>query len=190
MFNRTTATKYFAPSLSRAKPKGRQACPEPFLCQDKLRRRDRKDKYFPVSPNLASLLRQRTDQPQAEPLQLAPWNTDSTKVELFARSAIPQGSPSGVLISTQPEYDPQGVLQGGSHRLSDFLNPNSTEVFIYVWLDIYPPSQKSTGVNPWMNARRLSSVTLAKEDTLWRVAPDEVCGRCHWHMPMGLHDLP
>ncbi len=42
-------------------------------------------------------------------VSFAPWNTDSTKIELFARSAIPQGSPRGVLISTQAEYDPQGV---------------------------------------------------------------------------------
>jgi len=28
------------------------------------------------------------------PLRLAPWNTDSTKIELFARSAIPQGESS------------------------------------------------------------------------------------------------
>ncbi len=26
-------------------------------------------------------------------LRLAPWNTDSTKIEMFARSAIPQGEP-------------------------------------------------------------------------------------------------
>ncbi len=41
----------------------------------------------------------------------APWNTDSTKIVLFSRSAIPQGE---------------------SHYLSDFLNPNSTENFKYV----------------------------------------------------------
>ena len=98
MFNRTTSTKFFAP-----------------------RRQDRKEKYFPISPNLACFA----------PLRLAPWNilstealsfhsrhyftgrvpwyTDSTKIELFARSAIPQGSPCGVLISTQAEYHPQGV---------------------------------------------------------------------------------
>ncbi len=36
-----------------------------------------------------------------------------------------------------------------------------------------PPSQKATDINPWMNARRVSFVALAKEDTLRRVAPDE-----------------
>ena len=49
-------------------------------------RQDRKEKNFPISPNLASFA----------PLQLAPWNTDSTKIELVARSAIPQGSPRGI----------------------------------------------------------------------------------------------
>jgi hypothetical protein len=107
MFIRTTSTKFFAP-----------------------RRQDRKEKYFPISPNLASFA----------PLRLAPWNilstealsfhsrhyftgrvpwnTDSTKIELFTRNAIPQGSPRGVLTSTQAEYDPQGVtpLRGISPR--------------------------------------------------------------------------
>ena len=51
-----------------------------------------------LSPNLASF---------------APWNTDSTKVELFARSAIPPGE--SLFIRS--------------------LNPNSTENFKYVWFD-------------------------------------------------------
>jgi len=38
-------------------------------------------KEFLFSPNLASFAA----------LQLAPWNTDSTKVNLFAPSSIPQG---------------------------------------------------------------------------------------------------
>jgi hypothetical protein len=41
---------------------------------------------------------------------------------------------------------------------------------------VYPPSQKATGVNPWMNARWVPSVALAKEGTLRRVPPDEECG--------------
>jgi hypothetical protein len=40
----------------------------------------------------------------------------------------------------------------------------------------YPPSQKATGVNPWMNARWVPSVALAKEGTLRRVPPHEACG--------------
>ncbi len=28
-------------------------------------------------------------------------------------------------------------------------------------VEVYPPSQKATGVNPWMNASRVSSVALA-----------------------------
>ena len=44
-----------------------------------------------------------------------------------------------------------------------------TEIF-------YPPSQKATGVNPWLNARWVPSVALAKEGTLRRVPPDEACG--------------
>jgi hypothetical protein len=38
-----------------------------------------------------------------------------------------------------------------------------------------------------MNARMVSSVALAEEDTLRRVAPDEACGGCHGRMPVGLH---
>ncbi len=56
-------------------------------------------------------------------------------------------------------------------------------------LQIYAPSQKAKGVNPWMNARRVSSVALAKDDTLRRVAPDEACGGCHGRKPAGLHLL-
>jgi len=57
------------------------------------------------------------------PLRLAPWNTDSTKIELFVRSAIPQGSPRGVLISTQAEYDPQGVTPRGKSSFIRFPKP-------------------------------------------------------------------
>ena len=99
-----------------------------FSCQDSARGRislwlsqDRKEKYFPISPNLASFAPLRLapwNILSTEALSFhsrhyltgrAPWNTDSTKIELFARSAIPQGSPCGVLISTQAEYDPPGV---------------------------------------------------------------------------------
>ncbi len=83
MFNRTTSTKFFAP-----------------------RRQDRKEKYFPISPNLAffaSLRLAPWNILSTEALFFhsryyftgrAPWNTDSTKIELFARSAIPQGESS------------------------------------------------------------------------------------------------
>jgi hypothetical protein len=40
----------------------------------------------------------------------------------------------------------------------------------------YPPSQKATGVNPWMNARWVPTVALAKVGALRRVPPYEVCG--------------
>ena len=40
----------------------------------------------------------------------------------------------------------------------------------------YPPSQKATGLNPWMNARWVPSVALAKEGALRRVPPYEACG--------------
>ena len=64
--------------------------------------------------------------------------------------------------------------------------------------EIYPPSQIATGVSPWMNTRRVSSVALAKDDTLRhaahrlrptgrRVAPDEACRGCHGRKPVGLH---
>ena len=43
---------------------------------------------------------------------------------------------------------------------------------VLCWL-FYPPSQKATGVNPWMNARWVPSVALAKEGAL-RPSPSEV----------------
>jgi len=36
---------------------------------------------------------------------------------------------------------------------------------------LYPPSQKATGVSPWMNAERVSDEASAKADTLRRVPP-------------------
>ncbi len=36
-----------------------------------------------------------------------------------------------------------------------------------------------------MNARRVSSLALAKDDTLRRVAPDEACGVCQGRKPVG-----
>jgi hypothetical protein len=54
----------------------------------------------------------------------APWNTDSTEVKLFARSTIPQGESSFIRFHK------------ASHRLSDSINPNSTENFKYVWLGL------------------------------------------------------
>ncbi len=80
MFNIMTSTKFFAP-----------------------RRQDRKEKYFPISPNLASFAPLRLapwNILSTEALSFhsryyftgrAPWNIDSTKIELFVRSAIPQG---------------------------------------------------------------------------------------------------
>ena len=41
---------------------------------------------------------------------------------------------------------------------------------------ILPSFAESPGVNPWMNARRVPSVALAKEGTLRRVPPYEACG--------------
>ena len=49
--------------------------------------------------------------------------------------------------------------------------------FANLWGRIYyPPSQKATGVNPWMYARWVPFVALAKEGTLRRVPPYEACG--------------
>ena len=47
------------------------------------RRQERKEKNLSISPNLAAF---------------APWNTGSTEVELFARSAIPQGESSSIRL--------------------------------------------------------------------------------------------
>ncbi len=35
------------------------------------------------------------------------------------------------------------------------------KIYPFVHLSIYPPSQKATGVNPWMNARRVTLRSLA-----------------------------
>jgi hypothetical protein len=43
-------------------------------------------------------------------------------------------------------------------------------------IEFYPPPQKATGVNPWMNARWVPPVALAKEGVLRRVPPDDACG--------------
>jgi len=48
------------------------------------RRQARKGKYFPIFSELGVLCA----------LQLAPWNTKSIEVELFAGSAIPRGESS------------------------------------------------------------------------------------------------
>jgi len=45
-----------------------------------------------------------------------------------------------------------------------------------IYVLVYPPSQKATGVNPWMNARWVPSIALAKEGALRRVPPCEACG--------------
>ena len=57
------------------------------------------------------------------------------------------------------------ILRFHAHDLN--LKPSMT---------VYPPSQKATGVNPWMNARWVPSVALAKEGTLRWVPPYEACG--------------
>ena len=108
MFNRTTSTLGVLCVFARVIlypifSSWRQACPEPFLCQDKLRRRDAKT----AKKNIFLFL--RTWRPlrlapwnilSTEALSFhsrhyftgrAPWNTYSTKIELFARSAIPWG---------------------------------------------------------------------------------------------------
>src|SRR3990170_4943346 len=67
---------------------------------------------------------------------------------------------------------------------SDFFHHHAS-------FSVYPPSQKATGVNPWMNARWVPSVALApglrsrtdcfggvgKEGALRRVPPYEACGK-------------
>ena len=108
MFNRTTSTLGVLCVFARVIlypifSSWRQACPEPFLCQDKLRRRD----AMTAQKNIFLFL--RTWRPlrlapwnilSTEALSFhsrhyftgrAPWNTYSTKIELFARSAIPWG---------------------------------------------------------------------------------------------------
>ena len=108
MFNRTTSTLGVLCVFARVIlypifSSSRQACPEPFLCQDKLRRRD----AMTAKKNIFLFL--RTWRPlrlapwnilSTEALSFhsrhyftgrAPWNTYSTKIELFARSAIPWG---------------------------------------------------------------------------------------------------
>ena len=70
-----------------------------------------------------------------------PWNTDSTKIALFARSAIPQGESSFIRSSphrAKPAKKNIFLFLRTSrplrlcekHRLCDSLNLNSTENFI------------------------------------------------------------
>ena len=72
-------------------------------------------------------------------------------------------------------------------RRSTICPKNRTATISAGVILIYPPSQKATGVNPWMNARGVPSVALAKEGTLRRVPPYEVSGRCHGRKAVGLH---
>jgi len=70
------------------------------------RRQDRKEKCFSTCPDLASFAS----------LRLAPWNTDSTEVELFAPSVIPQGESSSSRFRN-PKFN--GKLQIGLVRCKD-----------------------------------------------------------------------
>ena len=126
MFNRTTSTLGVLCVFARVIlypifSSWRQACPEPFLCQDKLRRRDAKT----AKKNIFLFL--RTWRPlrlvpwnilSTEALSFhsrhyftgrAPWNTYSTKIELFARSAIPWGK-SPFIRFPKPKFicNPEG----------------------------------------------------------------------------------
>ena len=44
------------------------------------------------------------------------------------------GSPRGILTRPRSSCSPEALFHRASHRLSDSLNPNSTENFKYVWL--------------------------------------------------------
>ncbi len=109
MFNRTTSTKFIAPRRSRMKiripkleirnkPKHsnpiikiRNGIIWNFMLFDHLHLFRFSDFVLRVfcSPFLASFA----------PSRLAPWNTDSTKIELFAISAIPRGESSFIRFS-------------------------------------------------------------------------------------------
>jgi len=55
---------------------------------------------------------------------------------------------------------PKALLHGASHRLSDSLNPNSTENFKYVWLETlgtrveFHKSQPATSLPPSGTGRK------------------------------------
>ncbi len=70
--------------------------------------------------------------------------------------------------------------------------------FFLPHISLYPPSQKATGANPWMNAGRVSAKALAKADTLRRVTPKSRGGHgcpafvaeatsAEWAKAVGLH---
>ena len=67
---------------------------------------------------------------RGSPRGVKPWGSYSASVEINT----PQGSPRGIPTRPRSSYSPEALFHRASHRLSDSLNPNSTENFKYVWL--------------------------------------------------------
>jgi len=96
MFNRTTSTLGVLCVFARVIlypifSSWRQACPEPFLCQDKLRRRDAKT----AKKNIFLFLR------TWRPLRLAPWNILSTEALSFHSRHYFTGRAPWNILSTE-----------------------------------------------------------------------------------------
>ncbi len=53
---------------------------------------------------------------------------------LFIHGIISRGEPRGISTRPRSSCSPEALFHRASHRLSDSLNPNSTENFKYVWL--------------------------------------------------------
>ena len=122
MFNRTTSTLGVLCVFARVIlypifSSWRQACPEPFLCQDKLRRRDAKT----AKKNIFLFLR------TWRPLRLcgSPRGISfPQKRYLFIHGIISRGEPRGIPTRPRSSCSPEALFHGASHRLSGFLNPN------------------------------------------------------------------
>ncbi len=56
------------------------------------------------------------------------------------------GSPRGIALRVKNSILVESVFHGASHRLSDSLNPNSTENFQCLWLELVEPDRDPGGL--------------------------------------------
>jgi len=65
----------------------------------------------------------------------ASWNTDSTKIELFARSAIPRSSPRGIPPRQKIYRFRREVIPRGKSSFIRFPKPPFSGKFQICWID-------------------------------------------------------
>ncbi len=75
------------------------------------------------------------------------------------------------------------VLDSGSI----FVYAERYGLLAFCYSMFYPSSQKATGVNPWMNARWVPSVALAKGVRFGGFRPMKPVERCRRRKAVGLH---